>query len=218
MSRRALDLIADRLGRTSRKRTDSRRWKYVAVDGWVDFLGAVMSTLVGVLVGSLLTWAFALHLQRRDHEDRYGERLDDRALIWMDELQLFLGKLHDEAFASGSTGVGYYPSGQTWLQYEVFRSRLRQAMLIARRPDLEVLQDIHADLDASLHDSVSGPTFDHEFLVRARMLMAEFGNYRRGELHPSWFAFWNQGTQMPFVPDGYQAMKPAPARNPSARG
>lgn len=183
----------------------------------MDFVGAVTSTLVGVLVGSLLTWVFALHLQRRDHEDRYGERLDNRTLIWMDELQLFLGKLHDEAFASGSTGMGYSPSGGTWAQYEAYRSRLRQAMLIARRADLGVLEDIHADVDASLHDSVSGRAFDHEFLVRARMLMAEFGNYRRGELHPSWFAFWKQGTQMPFIPDGYDATKPAPATNPTAR-
>lgn len=181
-----------------------------------DFWGNVLSTLIGVVAGSVLTWAFALHLQRRDLEDRYGERLDERTLIWMDALESFLGKLHDEAFAASGEIRAYEPSGETWLTYERFRTRLRQAMLIADSRDRAVLEHIREDIDVNIHRSYGARGFDAEFLTRTRMLASEYGNYRRQELHPSWFAFWKQGTQMPFVPDALDARKSAPRSNPTA--
>ncbi|MBD8477696.1 hypothetical protein [Microbacterium sp. CFBP 8794] len=182
-----------------------------------EFWAGIFSTLIGVVAGAVLSWLFARRLQTEAQEDRYGERLDDRTLIWTDALENFLGRLHDEAFADRGATRPYEPSGEVWLSYEAFRTRLRQASLIANAADRVVIADLRDDIDRSIHESYGARGFDGEFLTRARMLMAEYGNYRRGELHPSWFAFWKQGTQMPFVLDGKDPRKAAPRVNPTVR-
>lgn len=182
-----------------------------------EFWAGIFSTLIGVVAGAVLTWLFARRLQADAQADRYGERLDDRTLIWTDALENFLGRLHDEAFADGGGMSRYEPSGEVWLTYEAFRTRLRQASLIANAADRAVIADLRDDIDTSVHESYGARGFDGEFLTRARLLMAEYGNYRRENLHPSWFAFWKQGTQMPFVPDDKDPRKPAPRENPTKR-
>lgn len=201
----------------------------VTVDPWgASFWATVLATLVGVAVGALLSWLVAHRIQRRDRADKYSERVDDRNLIWMDALDAFANRLGDEARAYGSMRFGtkssdrrkvpeeFTPSAAVEDSLRIFRTRIRQAALIARGNDLTVANDIEADVLDSWQESTLGGQLDPEFITRMHMLVGAFIDYRRGELHPSWFAYWRRGSQMPFVDDNHAPLDPAPAQNPTA--
>lgn len=201
----------------------------VAVNPWgASFWATVLATVIGVAVGALLSWLIAHRIQRRERADKYSERLDDRNLLWMDALDAFANRLGEEARAFGALRFGkkasdrrtapktFTPSAAAEEALRVFRTRIRQASLVARGNDLGVLDDIEADVWDNWHDATLGEQLDPEFITRMHMLVGEFINYRRRELHPSWFAYWRQGTQMPFVNDDHAPTDPAPAENPTA--
>ncbi|MEV5068705.1 hypothetical protein MRBLMI12_000255 [Microbacterium sp. LMI12-1-1.1] len=201
----------------------------VAVDPWgASFWATVLATLIGVAVGAYLSWLAAHRIQRRERADKYSERLDDRNLLWMDALDAFANRLGEEARVFGalrfsaepsnrrSVPERFTPSAAVEEALRVFRTRIRQASLIARGSDLAVVTDIETDVWDNWHESTLGDQLDPEFITRMHMLVEAFMDYRRGELHASWFAYWRRGTQMPFVNDDLAPMEPAPSENPTA--
>src|SRR5690606_5595528 len=110
----------------------------------------------------------------------------------------------------------FTPSPAAQKALRAFRTRIRQASLVARGNDLAVVNDIEADVWENWHAATLGEQLDPEFITRMHMLVGAFIDYRRGELHPSWFTYWRKGTQMPFVHGEHVPTEPAPAENLTA--
>jgi nitrogen regulatory protein PII len=112
--------------------------------GSAPFWSSTLSTLLlGVVIGAGLTWAVTRHVQKQDLEDRYSERFDARNVIWMDALDRYAETILEDVQQSHSVD-SYWASDRVEDAFSQFWLRIRQAGLVAKRKDHEVLEAIES--------------------------------------------------------------------------